>query len=73
MSILLSVLVFILYMLALALYKYFHAHNCIPNVQDIDDLKNNVTEMMEMGLEHDKTLKDIKTYMDVVKLRKNTV
>lgn len=72
-SILLSILVFILYMLAGALYKYFKANNCIPNVQDIDNLRNEVHEIMELGLAHDKTIKDLKSYADSTNLRRNSI
>lgn len=72
-TVFLSVLVFILYMIALALFKYFKAHNCIPNNVEIDDIRSNMVEMMEKGLQHDETLRDLKSYIDLVNRRKNTI
>lgn len=72
-TVLLSVLVFVLYMIALALFKYLKAHNCIPNNTDIEELRNNIDAMMNKGLEHDKTLKDIQSLIEITKQRKMTI
>lgn len=72
-TVLLSVLVFILYMLALALFKYFKAHNCIPNNLDIEELRTSVDTIVEQGLQHDKTIKDLQSIIELQKKRKCTI
>lgn len=72
-TVFLSILVFILYLIALALYKYLKTHNCIPNAGEIADIRAGMTEMMEKGLRHDETLKDIQTKIDIHNHRKFTI
>lgn len=64
-NIILSVFVFILYIVAMALWKYMRNHNCIPNQEDIVQMKCSMNEMLERGLQHEETLNSLKSKLEL--------
>lgn len=63
----LGVFVFMLYILAMGLWKYMRSHNCLPSQEEIEEMKNNMNDMMEKGLQHEETIRDLRNELELTK------
>lgn len=68
----LGVFVFMLYILAMGLWKYMRSHNCLPSQEEIEEMKNNMNDMMEMGLQHEETIRDLRNELELSKKSQET-
>lgn len=68
----LGVFVFMLYILAMGLWKYMRSHNCLPSQEEIEEMKNNMNDMMERGLQHEETINNLRNELELSRKNQET-